>query len=506
MRLARSRHRQGVRSPSQTSAGAKAERNRAPVTAQTVVALTAPLAFVVVLALVVSAWSPLRSADGAAVDAANALVAPAPEAIGALRLVTELGGARTAIVLLSLAVIWLSVRRSFRLATYVAVTGLGLAALDPGVKALVARARPMVDIPVPSAPGGSFPSGHAMTSIVTCGVLLLVFLPAIPSRRRRPAIAIAAAIVVIVGISRVSLGLHYPSDIVAGWLLGLLWLSVTTAAFRARRAQENCRTAPLLDGIAPEEAPRLQPAPAPDHPLPAGWRSGSQLLVAAVLLWGALVGLGFAITDLLPSVRRLDRQVADWFVGIRSEELTALLSFVGRLGSTGVVVSIIALGVVVALATTRRSAPALFLLFAATGQSVLYFAASRVIGRLRPSFERLATTELPAQASFPSGHVAATVATYGAIALLVVAWTRPKVRYAAVAFAVIATLSVAISRVYLAVHYATDTLVSLSYATVWVTVCWHVLRPERGSPADDRDSEGTTHGRRPGSRASGPTP
>lgn len=447
------------------------------------VGLIAALSFGLVLALVVRAWSPLRSLDLAAVDRVNALVAPNDGVVAALSVLADLGGARTAVVLLSLTIVWLLLRRLFRLGAYVAVTGVGLAVLDPGVKALVDRPRPLPDFAVTSAPGPSFPSGHAMTSLVTYGVLLLVFLPAIPPRWRRPVIALAAVIVVVVGITRVALGVHYPSDVVGGWLLGSVWLMVTTAALRVERADQGVRGGRLRDGVTPEDAPWLRP-PRFDHPFPAGWRSASQLLVGAVLLWGGLVGIGLAITGALPAVRRFDREAVEWFVGLRSDDFTMLLRLVGHLGNTVVIVIVAALASVVALATTRRWAPALLVVVSAGGQAVLYWAASRVVDRPRPSLERLAAGDLPAQAAFPSGHVAGVVATYGAVALLLIAWTTLRARYAAVAFVLLAALIVAVSRVYLAVHHPTDVVASALYASAWLALCWHVLRPARGSPPD----------------------
>ena len=59
------------------------------------------------------------------------------------------------------------------------VTGVGALLLDPSLKLLVGRLRPIVDVPVASAPGNSFPSGHALGSMVAYGALLLVFLPAV---------------------------------------------------------------------------------------------------------------------------------------------------------------------------------------------------------------------------------------------------------------------------------------------------------------------------------------
>ena len=123
------------------------------------------------------------------------------------------------------------------------VTGLGALALDPSLKALVGRLRPVVDVPVAAGGGNSFPSGHALGSIVAYGALLLVFLPAIRPRWRRPAIGLVAVLVFAIGLTRIALGVHFVSDVLGGWLLGLAWLVVTGYAFRLWRRERagRCR-------------------------------------------------------------------------------------------------------------------------------------------------------------------------------------------------------------------------------------------------------------------------
>src|SRR5205823_14443517 len=92
------------------------------------------------------------------------------------------------------------------------------------------------------------PSGHALGSIVGCGVLLLVLLPLVRSANgRRLCWAAAAAIVLAVGFARVGLGVHYVSDVLAGWVLGLGWLAATTAAFQAWRREAGASTPPAAD-------------------------------------------------------------------------------------------------------------------------------------------------------------------------------------------------------------------------------------------------------------------
>ena len=409
-------------------------------------------------------------------------------------MLTDLGGAQASWLLLPVLVAWLLVRRVPRLAVWVAVSGLGAAVLDPAVKAVVGRVRPVVEAPVAAAPGASFPSGHALGSTVTYGVLLLVFLPVVPDRHRRTVMAGVVALVAFVGVTRVALGVHYPSDVVGGWSLGVLWLAVTVTAFRRRgapysQAHVEAGGPPSESGLAPRVRPALEPAPARTRPLPEGWRDTARLLVAGVLLWGLLLGAGVLIADVFPVVQRAEAGVLEWLARNRSPGLTTVAVAVGRLGGTLGIVVAVAVAAPLALAATRRWAPPVFLLVAVVGETALFLATATVIERTRPPMVRLLTPELPPTSSFPSGHVAAATATYGAVAVLVWAWA-PRgsdgpgwLRWTGFAVAVPVIVGVALSRLYRGVHFPTDVVVSVLYATLWLAVCWRVIRPARGSPA-----------------------
>lgn len=451
--------------------------------------LAAGVLSAVFLAMVAARWPPLEAADTAVLEAANSTVSGSSRAVSVLHVLTDLGGAEAAWLLLSLTVAWLLVRRLRRLAVYVAATGLGAAVLAPGIKAIIGRARPVVDIAITSAPGPSFPSGHALGSTVTYGVLLLVFLPAAPARWRRPLVLSAVALVAVVGVTRVALGVHHPSDVVAGWLLGLLWLDVTASAFRRWRATEGLRRRPLSEGLAPEDRPALVPAPAHDAVLPDGWHSVSRLLVGGVLLWGALAGVGLVLTEVLPAVGRAEVTLVEFLVSIRTPALNGVAVAVGHLGGTVGIVIAVAVAAALALAATRRWRPSLFVLLATVGETALFLAVATVVERARPPVEHLSST-LPPTSSFPSGHVAATAATYGAIALLAVTWGRGWPRQAGVVWAVLATAGVALSRLYRGVHYPTDVVASILYAAVWTGICWRVLRPGPGPPPRQDEAGG----------------
>lgn len=128
---------------------------------------------------------------------------------------------------------WRSDRR--RLAVFVVATSLGGGIVDTLVKLAVDRPRPIVDHPVSTALGKSFPSGHAMSATVTYGAIVLLLLPVIAARWRRPALGGAVLLVLAIGTSRLFLGVHFLTDVIGGYILGLAWLAGAAAVFEAWR-------------------------------------------------------------------------------------------------------------------------------------------------------------------------------------------------------------------------------------------------------------------------------
>jgi undecaprenyl-diphosphatase len=98
------------------------------------------------------------------------------------------------------------------------------------------RPRPSIVDHIDAVHSMSFPSGHAMTSLVTYGSIayLVARLEPTPGLRRTTW-GLAAVLVLGIGMSRMYLGVHYPSDIVAGFIGGLAWLAFVAAAFTAIR-------------------------------------------------------------------------------------------------------------------------------------------------------------------------------------------------------------------------------------------------------------------------------
>lgn len=122
-------------------------------------------------------------------------------------------------------VLALSLLRRFREATFAAIALAGSGLLNIAAKHAFARDRPSLWESISPEVTFSFPSGHAMGSATLGGVVILL---AWRTRWRWPVVALAVPFVLLVGLSRVYLGVHYPSDILAGWAAASVW---TAAAF-----------------------------------------------------------------------------------------------------------------------------------------------------------------------------------------------------------------------------------------------------------------------------------
>jgi undecaprenyl-diphosphatase len=132
---------------------------------------------------------------------------------------------------------------------------VGLASLATSlVKVSIARERPELVEPILLERGFSFPSGHAALGMVAYGVLaVLVTRSRLAAPVRRTIVAGLAILVVLIGVSRVWLGVHYPTDVLAGWLAGgvvvLLYARITRGVSRepAAGAVDAGRGAPRSD-------------------------------------------------------------------------------------------------------------------------------------------------------------------------------------------------------------------------------------------------------------------
>jgi undecaprenyl-diphosphatase len=182
-------------------------------------------------------------------------------------------------------------------------------------------------------------------------------------------------------------------------------------------------------------------------------------LGAYVLLVAGMVALGFALTKVLlqiGGVSAWDESVSDWLARHRTPTLEHF-SWIGSTLAGGLVIPCVIaffLAVFLALHHWRLAA---FVLFAVAIESGGYRATSLIVPRERPTVPRLES--LPVDASYPSGHTAASIALYGGLLLVLISRVRNTALTAlAWVFIVAVPLFVGWARMYRGLHHLTDTV------------------------------------------------
>ncbi|MEU5591630.1 phosphatase PAP2 family protein [Streptomyces sp. NPDC020298] len=208
------------------------KQSRAAAVAAALLALCAAL----LLALVATRWHPLITVDGDVSRTTHRWAVGEHGLTHTFRILTDwVWDPLTMRLVCAAAAVWLVWRRSaWWTAVWLAVTVAVTTIVQQVLKAAVDRPRPVWPDPVDSAHYAAFPSGHAMTATVVCG-LLLWLLPRFGAGRvlRRTALAVAVVSVLGVGLTRVWLGVHWLSDVVGGWLLGGLVVAVAVMAYES---------------------------------------------------------------------------------------------------------------------------------------------------------------------------------------------------------------------------------------------------------------------------------
>ena len=183
-----------------------------------------------------------------------------PPLTSLMRFVTTLGSTELLVAFgLSAGAAFLTARWRRSLVLF-SVTMAGAAILNATLKWSFGRARPATffDTPVPAS--YSFPSGHALFSFCFYGALAAAVAPHLRRTGRGALWAAAALLVSLIGFSRVYLGVHYPTDVLAGYAAALVWMMVVASAdytFRRRRAGRlSGGTAGRPEGTEQSDRPR----------------------------------------------------------------------------------------------------------------------------------------------------------------------------------------------------------------------------------------------------------
>ena len=172
-----------------------------------------------------------------------------------LRAFTDFGAAESIGVVLFCLVLFFIWKRWWPSLVTLIVAVPGGMLLNEWVKILVHRHRPFVEGPFVDWSGYSFASGHTIGATLLYGQLALFIVPAIKSRRWRTlTVATAALFVLLVGFSRIALGAHYLTDVLAGIVFGLAWLSFCLVVLKPMRRSV------VLPTLVPEILPEISAA------------------------------------------------------------------------------------------------------------------------------------------------------------------------------------------------------------------------------------------------------
>ena len=148
--------------------------------------------------------------------------------------ITALGSTLVLAIIVGTAAVFLWLTRH-RFSVYIlGAAFLAASVLNIVLKALYGRPRPDVVPPIVTSQSPAFPSGHALSAFAIYATLAYLVARLEPSPRLRAATWIIAALLILaVGASRVYLGVHYPSDVIAGFAIALAWIAFTAAAVTA---------------------------------------------------------------------------------------------------------------------------------------------------------------------------------------------------------------------------------------------------------------------------------
>lgn len=171
---------------------------------------------------------------------------------------TALGGVTVLTLVAVLAVGFLLLLRRYRQALLTAAATGGGALLGTLLKDLFARARPEIVPHLVDVTSLSFPSGHAMNSAIVYLTIAVLLDRGLTGRRLRAFVIGAAVLLVLaIGFSRVYLGVHYPSDVLAGWSIGAAWALLMGIAASVLQRDRQIEPPEDAGGITVESPARL---------------------------------------------------------------------------------------------------------------------------------------------------------------------------------------------------------------------------------------------------------
>jgi membrane-associated phospholipid phosphatase len=242
-----------------------------------------------------------------------------------------------------------------------------------------------------------------------------------------------------------------------------------------------------VDGAAADA--RTGPASGVGASVPGGWwatdgrRQVLSLAGGAVALGALMTAVGLVLTHLLTHtwLVRTDQRISSTLAAHRTAGLTSLTWWTTQMGESFTIIALTVVGVIVLRLRSKRWLPSLHLMSVVAGEFSIFVVITLFVHRHRPAVHHLDAA--PATSSFPSGHVGASVAFYGAIAVLAWALGRSAVaRWTLTVIAVAVPIVVACSRLYRGMHFTTDVLSGALLGAAWLWWVTTVLRPGAARP------------------------
>jgi membrane-associated phospholipid phosphatase len=146
-----------------------------------------------------------------------------PQLDGVMLFITALGDPCVVITVFISTIAWLGMKRRYTDGIRFIIVSVGGASINYVMKLFFAKPRPELWPRLISETSFSFPSGHAVGSMVVYGFIAYILARELPSYQRY-IYAVASVLIIAIGFSRLYLGVHYPTDIIAGYGVGILWL------------------------------------------------------------------------------------------------------------------------------------------------------------------------------------------------------------------------------------------------------------------------------------------
>jgi undecaprenyl-diphosphatase len=402
-------------------------------------------------------------------------------------------------------VVWLVATHRRREAFLVLIMLAAVTVGSEGIKELVARPRPSGTDPAVPGVVYSYPSGHTLEALTIMGIITIRGWRSSRPLAGRVAFAVVVIIwVVLVGLARMALNEHYPSDVLGGVLGGIgalslyawftrpgAWADQSSAhpekasrrnADRAFRASTHRQPGdgPPVSGAGPksEAGPATEGGPlarvnavGPALPAPEVRPRATLATMTVVVGFAGLIASLLVLGVVAEGVRTqevfaLDTWATPFLHGIASPGLDAVMNALTDLGTVSVIGPIFVV-VVAWLTWKRRYGGVAFLGVASAGSLLLQAVMKLWFERPRP---KLPWAQVLPDYSFPSGHTMNAIIFYVALALIVWSVFGRRIGVAALVGAIVLALAVGVSRIYLGYHYLTDVVGGLLAGIAWLLV------------------------------------